>query len=348
LRYGGKTFNEWRDVLMTDLKPEVRVEAIKAIGAFGLDGYAAEAIAAILDVMKKYDASASREGQDKVMEAAASTLSEIGTKALLALAAELKSKSVNERRIAAYTLSRMSWWSRPSLRERQPLFLQGLWDDDRMVRNWTLEGISPGNAKQLRIQELGEKEKQLMVSGLTEALKDKFDMNRERAAFVLAWLGPDAKSAVPALISLIKESKLTPKPGPGGGKKGGKGIKGGQGGGGGFGGGGFNFGPEVQQTNYDPIVQAVKTLGQIGPDAKEAVPALLDVLKAEVTLDMCRQAIISLGHIGPNAMEAVPTLLEYLEKTQVANIGFPGGAGFPAVAPPLREYAADALKLIRK
>src|SRR5262249_17314618 len=38
-RYGGKRFAEWRETLRDDLKPEVRVEAMKALSAFGTNGY---------------------------------------------------------------------------------------------------------------------------------------------------------------------------------------------------------------------------------------------------------------------------------------------------------------------
>jgi len=43
LSYGNKTFAEWRATLMSDLKPEVRIEAIKALSAFAPNGYGKDA-----------------------------------------------------------------------------------------------------------------------------------------------------------------------------------------------------------------------------------------------------------------------------------------------------------------
>ncbi|HEV3204801.1 MAG TPA: M56 family metallopeptidase [Gemmataceae bacterium] len=38
LRYGGKTFLEWREELKTELKPELRIEGFNAMGTFGVNG----------------------------------------------------------------------------------------------------------------------------------------------------------------------------------------------------------------------------------------------------------------------------------------------------------------------
>jgi beta-lactamase regulating signal transducer with metallopeptidase domain len=55
LRYDGKTFNEWRDMLTNELSTEKRIEAIKALAAFGRAGYAKEASEAILNIAGEYD-----------------------------------------------------------------------------------------------------------------------------------------------------------------------------------------------------------------------------------------------------------------------------------------------------
>src|SRR5207237_336000 len=51
LRYDGKSFNEWRTQLQTELKLESRIDAIKAFGEFGKRGYGPEAAEAISEVM---------------------------------------------------------------------------------------------------------------------------------------------------------------------------------------------------------------------------------------------------------------------------------------------------------
>lgn len=55
LRYDGKPFEEWRNVWKTELSTEKRIEAVKALAAFGRAGYGQEATAAILDVAGEYD-----------------------------------------------------------------------------------------------------------------------------------------------------------------------------------------------------------------------------------------------------------------------------------------------------
>jgi hypothetical protein len=55
LRYDGKTFDYWRDLWRNELSTERRMEAVKALAAFGAAGYGTEAAEAILEVVKQYD-----------------------------------------------------------------------------------------------------------------------------------------------------------------------------------------------------------------------------------------------------------------------------------------------------
>jgi HEAT repeat protein len=54
LRYDGKPFGYWRDYLRTELKAERRIEGIRAMAAFGTKGYAVSASRAILGVVDDY------------------------------------------------------------------------------------------------------------------------------------------------------------------------------------------------------------------------------------------------------------------------------------------------------
>ncbi|MSR59098.1 MAG: hypothetical protein EXS05_15880 [Planctomycetaceae bacterium] len=47
MRYGGKTFEEWQQLLLTDLETESRIKSLKALDAFASNGYAEEAAATI-------------------------------------------------------------------------------------------------------------------------------------------------------------------------------------------------------------------------------------------------------------------------------------------------------------
>ena len=53
-RYDGKTFDQWRTAMVTELKPERRVEALVAMKAFGTRGYAKEAVPAILSLVEDH------------------------------------------------------------------------------------------------------------------------------------------------------------------------------------------------------------------------------------------------------------------------------------------------------
>ncbi len=64
LRYDGKPFEEWRNVWKTELSTEKRIEAVKALAAFGRAGYGPEAAAAILDVAGEYDFMILQGGDD--------------------------------------------------------------------------------------------------------------------------------------------------------------------------------------------------------------------------------------------------------------------------------------------
>ncbi len=94
------------------------------------------------------------------------------------------------------------------------------------------------------------------VPALLETLKDKKKPECHLAVRALGRIGPDAKAAVPALVEMLKEKNPMTFP-----------VE-------------INaFVPEVFQGGSEevtPAVEAASTLGQIGPNAKEAIPALLE------------------------------------------------------------------------
>jgi hypothetical protein len=55
LRFEGKTFDEWREAWRTELSTEKRIEAVKALAAFGANGYGHEAAEAVLEIARQYD-----------------------------------------------------------------------------------------------------------------------------------------------------------------------------------------------------------------------------------------------------------------------------------------------------
>lgn len=77
LRYARRSFEEWRDQLLNDLDAKTCIEAVEPMAAFGKRGYAAEATAALAEVL--------RSDRVEESEAAAGALARIGSEALPAL-----------------------------------------------------------------------------------------------------------------------------------------------------------------------------------------------------------------------------------------------------------------------
>src|SRR5450755_1729050 len=60
-------------------------------------------------------------------------------------------------------------------------------------------------------------------------------------------------------------------------------------------------------------VDAAAALGAIGPNAKDAVPALLNALKTDSYFEVRCSAAVSLGQIGARPKVVVPALVEVLK-----------------------------------
>lgn len=125
------------------------------------------------------------------------------------------------------------------------------------------------------------------VAELEQMLRAPNPAVRVRGAYGLSRLGPEARSAVPALMEAMKKDSL------------------------------------VRQN-------AALALGQIGPSAREAVPALNEAL-SDPEWAVRRQAALALGKIGPEARTAIPGLQKMSRDPD----------------PLVREAAHKALKQIR-
>jgi len=114
-----------------------------------------------------------------------------------------------------------------------------------------------------------------------------------------------------------------------------------------------NLGPQARGVVAD-LIEASKTgdaqvsgaaivaLGQIGADAKSAVPTIVDALNKKETRSL---AIVALGKIGPDAKAAVPELAKNLKTKEVqslviealGNIGPQAKSAVPDLADLLKE-----------
>jgi HEAT repeat protein len=164
---------------------------------------------------------------------------------------KLKSSDSDVRRDAAQALGKMG----PQAKEAVPALVAALQDKNLFVRRYsahTLGKIGSDAAKQA-------------VPALTKTLDDKRKEVAEAAAEALGQMGT---SAVKPLVKAVKD----------------KGTE-----------------TSVRQ-------KAVTSLGQIGPEAREAVPALMTVLKGKDNEEVRVEAATALGNIGSAARPALSEL----------------------------------------
>jgi HEAT repeat protein len=132
---------------------------------------------------------------------------------------------------------------------------------------------------------------------------------RSRAALALGELGPDAQTAIPALVKALKDSDETVA------RQAGRSLR--------------AIGAPTRDDlplliegirDANPRVRnyAVEALGKMGAEARSAVPALAQVLKAKETdTELRQQAARTLGQIGPAATaQGVPALSEALKSPE--------------------------------
>jgi HEAT repeat protein len=103
----------------------------------------------------------------------------------------------------------------------------------------------------------------------------------------------------------------------------------------------------------DVVYWCCVALGEIGPDAAEAAPALVDVLNTNRQPEVRREAALALGAIGPSSSASVPGLIEALANrspTVVAGAAYALGRIGPqarAAETPLTRCAANSDPLVK-
>ena len=258
LRYGGKDFDEWRSVLRTDLKPETRIEAIRALCAFGANGYGREATEAVIEALRGYDIDTLDQDDSKVVEAAERGLAKIGADAVPVLLDELKRGGKTARWFALDGLSHLN----KSAKAAVPAVVEALKDEDVSVRLAALNALSSIDPEATGL------------SAVAAAVTDEAVDVRQRTINLLAQWGPKARAATPQLQAAAIKDEL----------------------------------PFCRQ-------QALEALWAIKPGAKTLVPTVAEAVK-DPDKDV-RQAAFRLAvGLGPEAKAAVPALVEQFQKTQ--------------------------------
>jgi HEAT repeat protein/beta-lactamase regulating signal transducer with metallopeptidase domain len=287
LRYGGKSFEQWRTELLTELKPAVRVDGMKALATFGANGYGAEATRAVLELMRGYDTNSSDPDDRNVTAAAYDAVRKIGDAAAPVLREGLRENNRNARRFAAWALSGNAAWAGGSA----PELFAALRDRDSYVRCDAVNALAT-----IKPRPKG------YLPALLERLKDEDTRVRNAAVASVGNLGPAARAAVPALIDIVDndvpplrvsalqaltlikaEAKdLLPA-----------------------------LTRAVQEPKRDVEMHAVLALAELGPSAAGAVPALTAALVRHLKVrdfNGVAEIVEALGRIGPAARDAVPLL----------------------------------------
>jgi beta-lactamase regulating signal transducer with metallopeptidase domain len=292
LRYGGKSFDQWRTELVTELKPDIRIDGIKALREFGANGYGPEATASILQVMQGYDIQGGNKDDAEVFQAGIEAVRKIGKPAVTVLIGGLRGENRNGRRFAATALDQVGLDARSAV----PALIKAMRDEDAYVREKAADAVvvnqpeAPGYAAALvellkddlpnlranAAYFLGNPKllegRALFVPALVEALDDPEANVRQSVLAALVTLKPPAREVVPGIAKRLTD----------------------------------NIGPLQQQ--------AFEMIRKYGPEAKAAVPALIAIAQdSSASHDLRLLAIKTLGHIGPNAKEAVPVLKKLQE-----------------------------------
>ncbi len=288
LRYGGKNFNEWRSDMQTELKGSIRVDGLRAFAAFGANGFGPEATQAILEMMRGYDVTSADGDDGIVVQAGYSAVRKIWASAVPVLTKAVEGNNRNARLFAIKALQQMPGAARSEI----PVLLRAMKNEDVDTRMYALEAV-----RWIDPQAKG------YVPALIEALKDESALIRSIAAARLreTSIVKNAKPAIPALLEALEDKDsdvrfnalLTLN--SIGAEKQGVGV----------------VSQWLQDREFRIRTEAYRFLQSLGPDAREAVPALIAVLKAPRD-GFTHAAVDTLAKIGPAARDAAPELTKLL------------------------------------
>ena len=182
------------------------------------------------------------------------------------LVADLKNNDSDVRRAAAKSLAEMG----PDAKSAAPALIRTLKNDkDLFVRRFAAQALGDIEANP-----------KTAVPALAAVLKQ--NDQKELAEAAVTSLGKMGPPAVPPLIDALKNKTAAPK------KEKGK-----------------KKGPAPTDPTALVRTKAAEALGNIGPPAKAAVPALIDSLR---DANVRTEAAVALGNIGPDAKGAVSAL----------------------------------------
>jgi HEAT repeat protein len=222
LRYDGRSFDDWRHALLTELKASRRIEALNALGAFAAKGYAVEAAEVTIKVMADYYEPFQTVYEDRAqIEEAALNALRSGSDGVNAVLVQGLKGSNRSQKLFILKLLRER-----DLRFALPVLREVVLGTDKKVANRAVHAMAEKKEKEIRhaLEQLYNKGnveiRCRVVDGhdrgssdfaysplLLVALKDKEARVRERAAAVLSsyWY---EEEVVGALVGALDDKCL--------------------------------------------------------------------------------------------------------------------------------------------
>jgi HEAT repeat protein len=296
LRYDGKSFDYWKSYVTTELKAERLIDAIHAMRAFGLRGYTRPAAETLVGVVKDHWRESEQgigadDPENKVIEEVLLAVARLGPPAMEVLLQHQESAEVRE--FTTRVVLRFGKTIPYSPAAVQTL-VRAAEGNDARLRRFAVGMLGSAIDQPAVTEALTGSQAEGIARALAALLGEK-DVDVSDAFALIAFMGPRAKAALPALVSYRLREKfwfwddssaklgrvadlLTPLVA--------RGLKDGQ--------------PEVRY-------RAARWLGELGQGARGAVPALLETLK-DSSPPVRFQAIRSLGRIAAEPEKAIPAL----------------------------------------
>jgi HEAT repeat protein len=299
LRYAGKSFDQWCEELRTELKPEARVEAIRALGAFATNGYAAEATKALLESMSgsgrvaltNIDSDLTNQtlpetdrDEIRVLQAGLRLIDRVRTASVPVLTESLSDPHGATRAFALHALGELKEKARPAL----PHIIKAIGDPSPIVQQEAIRVAC----------DVGTLEAKGLVPALTKAAEKGPADIRSLAVSQLCegrrWSGKLLPAYAEALTTALLDA-----------------LK--------------------QKRDKAERADIVWWLGRRGLHTPRTLPALLAILNDPRQQDDWEATLEALGSIGPEAEAALP-VLRRLRKDSDERIGKKAESAISAIA----------------
>lgn len=287
LRFDGKPFAYWETLGRNELRAERRVEAIDALAAFGSRGYAKEATAAIVDLLKDYDSDKSAFEFDaskpelltpdqRVIKEAKWALAKIGPDASPIVLAHLDRKGITAIARELYALDQYGNIRVRFSESAVPILTLALVSKNDDARQSAMRIL----ADNLAGEAAGTKEKQRLKAAFTTAVEKSAKEKEIVAALSQELAGADLRDALSLVKALGRRAKAA-----------------------------VPVLARMEAQGYD-VADALREVGATNADR---VAACIAEFKDEKSSDRSRAAA-KLGELGADARSALPDLAAEIKK----------------------------------